>query len=103
MNKAITRFLKPTKSTIITMFFVIVVLMINQALAVQSWPNKTLFSIIHTIVFTPADFLRQVILNIIGSPFTAPITFILDILTYYILGCFVVYIIKLYKKRAIKK
>jgi len=103
MNKAIQELLKPTKSTIGAMFLAIVVLIINQTLAVQSWPNETLFSIIHTIVFTPADLLRQSILSVVGSSFTAPITFILDILTYYVLGCLVVYIVKLYKKRAIKK
>jgi hypothetical protein len=98
MDKAIQEFLKPTKSKIVATFISIVVLMITQALAVQSWPNETLFSIIHIIVFTPADFLRQAILSVTGPSLAAPVTFILDILTYYILGCFVVYIMKLYKK-----
>ncbi len=107
MNQTIKEFIRPTKSTILTTFFVIIVLTAIQTLAIQSWPKETIFTQIYTIIFMPADLIRQTILNLIGanfhSPFTGPITLILNAATYYILGCIAVYILRLYKKRAIKK
>lgn len=107
MNQTVKDFLKPTKLNIIATILVIIALMIDQTLIIQSWPKETIFSTIYSIIFTPADLIKQTILGIIGanshSPLNGPITFILDIITYYLLGCLVAYIINLYKKRAIKK
>jgi hypothetical protein len=106
MIQTIREFLRPTKSVVIATFLVIAVSIIDESLAVQSWPKETLFLVAYDIVFTPVDFIRSVIFWILSvnkySSSAEFISFVLDILNYYILGCIVVYIIKLNKK-VIKK
>lgn len=56
--------------------------------------------------FAPIGFIRDAIYVLLSvdkySFFAGLISFVLDILYYYIWGCVIVYIIKLYTKRAIK-
>jgi uncharacterized membrane protein YuzA (DUF378 family) len=103
----IKEFLKPTKSKIIATILIIVFLVINQSFAVQSWPRETLSWKIQTIVFTPASLIKKAILGILSvdlrRSFFGPIAFILNIATYYLLGCSAAYMMKAYKKIAIKK
>lgn len=107
MTRIIKEFLKPTKSKIIATILIIIFLIINQSLAVQSWPKETLSWKIQVIVFTPAGLIKKAILSILSADlrpsFIGPIVFILNIITYYLLGCSAVYMMKTHKKRAIKE
>jgi hypothetical protein len=107
MYKAIKEFLKPTKWTIIATVIVIIVYMIDQDIVARTWPAETIFLTVSTIFLTPIGFIRDAIYVLLSvdkySFFAGLISFVLDILYYYVWGCIIVYIIKLYKKRAIKK
>ena len=107
MILAIKEFLKPTRSKIIATILIIIFLIINQTLAVQSWPKEALSCKMQAIVFTPANLIKKAVLGILSTDLhrslVGPIAFILNITTYYILGCSAAYMIKVYKKRVIKK
>lgn len=107
MIQAIKEFLKPTKWTIIATIIVIIVYLINLDIVARTWPTKTISLTMSTIFLSPIVFVidRTYILLFVDehSFFAGLISFVLDILYYYVWGCIMVYIIRLYKKRVIKK
>jgi len=107
MIQAVKEFLKPTKRTIIATIVVIIVYMINNDIVARTWPAETIFLTMSTVFLTPIGFVRDTIYALLSvnkySFFAGLISFVLDILYYYVWGCIMVYMVRLYKKRAIKK
>lgn len=107
MIQAIKEFLKPAKWTIIATLLVIIIDLINQGMVARTWPTETIFLTMSTIFQTPIGFIRDAIFMLLSvdkySFFAGLISFVLNILYYYVWGCIIAYIIHLYKKRAIKK